>query len=84
MNRLLPLCVSLTLLFSCSSNSDTITCGVGKCDAFDVSGCVGPACDRLDETQFDFIVIGSGAGGGTVSAPVPTNNLLTNASYCPS
>jgi len=58
------------LLSSCSTQlgGDVIECGAGKCDAFDDNGCVGPACDDLEGTAFDFIVVGSGAGGGTVAA----------------
>tara|TARA_R110002096_G_scaffold171490_4_gene344484 strand:+ start:109530 stop:111698 length:2169 start_codon:yes stop_codon:yes gene_type:complete len=58
------------LLSSCSTQlgGDGIECGIGKCDAFDATGCVGPACDDLEGTEFDFIVVGSGAGGGTVAA----------------
>ena len=57
------------LLLSCSAQvSGGIECGVGKCDAIDANGCVGPACGSLEATQFDFIVVGSGAGGGTVAA----------------
>lgn len=57
------------LLLSCAALSgDDNKCKGGKCDAFDRNGCIGPACDDLEGTEFDFIVVGSGAGGGTVAA----------------
>lgn len=69
MKRLLRISTCLLpLLLSCSSSDDTIVCGEGRCDAFDTVGCVGPACDKLEETEFDFIIVGSGAGGSTVAA----------------
>ncbi|MBL4636059.1 MAG: GMC family oxidoreductase [Kofleriaceae bacterium] len=65
----IPACL-FALTFSCSQSidGDTIQCGEGKCDSFDTGGCVGPACGALEETEFDFIIVGSGAGGGTVAA----------------
>jgi len=36
--------------------------------AFDDQGCWGPACQSLSDTSFDFIVVGSGAGGGPLAA----------------
>ncbi len=59
----------LLFLASCSPSEDgVIECGTGRCDAFDTDGCAGPGCDDLEAAEFDFIVVGSGAGGATVAA----------------
>ena len=62
------LLASCSLLLSCSPSAPGgDRCGA-KCDSFDSSGCIGPSCDALDETEFDFVVVGSGAGGGPLAA----------------
>jgi choline dehydrogenase len=35
---------------------------------YDRSGCIGPACGRVESTEFDFVVVGTGAGGGPLAA----------------
>ena len=64
-------CMGLGLTHTGCANSETA-------DAGDTPGCQGAKCDALDgggdEEGFEFIIIGSGAGGGPLAANLARNN----------
>ena len=49
--------------------SDDPDCEGGKCEEVGERSCIGPQCDKpLEEQEFEYVIVGSGAGGGTLAA----------------
>jgi choline dehydrogenase len=74
--KLLPLSLSCSLLALLGLGASGSGCRQDEADteANDDASCVGVKCDTVDPEAFEFIIIGSGAGGGPLAANLARNN----------